>query len=203
MTPSVIFHSFKNNIKPIESTMITYIKKIAAKLIAYELCAHRFALSACMGIYIAFSPFFGLHTAMVFLFSWMFALNCAIVLAVSMLVNNPWTMVPVYGSGYAFGDWLVRLFGITPHHNPTWMQTFNNWVHAYTGLSGISLWGFLLGGNILGLVLGIVAYPVIKKYASILKHKSKRKAQQTYLAARKAVDKAKQKIKRSSHAELQ
>lgn len=191
--------------------MLAYFKQLiaqkpwqglGAKLIAYEQCADRFTLSACMGIYIAFSPFFGLHTAMVFLLSWCFALNVAIVLTVSMLVNNPWTMIPVYGSGYMFGEWVVSLFGITTRDNPAWMQACNEWISHYTGLSGISFWGFLIGGNILGIGLSILAYPFIKKYAIFLKDKGAQQAKITFVAARKAVNKAKRKIKRSPELEL-
>lgn len=182
--------------------MLAYIKKQGIKLLSYESCAHRFTLSACMGIYIAFSPFLGLHTAMVFLFSWLFALNCAIVLAVSVLVNNPWTMIPVYGTGYVFGDWVVRFFGITSQHNPSWMQMCNNWIYKHTGLSGISLWGFLIGGNILGIALGMLAYPLIKRYSALFLCKGKARAHLTFVAARKAVDKAKQTIKHSGNREL-
>ncbi len=196
------FYDKKNNTKENKSTMLAYIKKLGTKLLSYERCSHRFTLSACMGIYIAFSPFFGLHTAMVFAFSWFFALNCAIVLAVSMLVNNPWTMIPVYGSGYVFGDWMVRLFGITKHHNPAWMQACNSWIHQYTGLSGISFWGFLIGGNVLGIGFGMLAYPVIKKYAALFLGKGKERAKITFVAARRAVDKVKRKIKRSPEREL-
>lgn len=182
--------------------MKAYLKKLLVTLISYEQCAHRLALSACMGIYIAFSPFFGFHTAMVFMLSWLFALNCAIVLAVSMLVNNPWTMLPVYGSGYIFGDWVVRLFGIDHSHNPAWMQSCNTVILNYTGLSGISFWGFLIGGNILGVILGALAYPVVKKYALILRSHGKKKMNQTYVAARKAVHKAKKKITSRSQHEI-
>jgi uncharacterized protein (DUF2062 family) len=191
--------------------MLAYIKQFLAKrpwqelgtkLVSYEQCPDRFTLSACMGIYIAFSPFFGLHTAMVFLLSWCFALNLAIVLTVSMLVNNPWTMIPVYGSGYMFGDWVMSMFGITANHNPAWMQSFNGWIHHYTGLSGISFWGFLIGGNILGVGLSLLAYPFIKKYAIFLKNKGTEQAKITFVAARQAVNKAKRKIKRSPEMEL-
>ena len=94
-----------------ENDMITWIKKIFTRLLQYEQCVATFTLSCCMGIYIAFCPFVGFHTAMVFVFSWLFALNVSVVLAVSVLINNPWTMLPVYGFSYFCGDWILSWLG--------------------------------------------------------------------------------------------
>ena len=177
-----------------------WIKKFIKRFIAYERCAHKLALSCCLGIYIAFSPFFGFHTAMVFFLSWLFALNCAVMMGVSMLVNNPWTMMPVYGAGYAFGDWLLKLFGVDHTYNPAWVTSCNLWLNTHIGLPGISFWAFLIGGNIVGICLALVGYPFIKRYAHLMHQKSKQKVKRTFKAARRAMAKAKpvlQKIKDS------
>jgi Uncharacterized protein conserved in bacteria len=156
------------------------------RVMAYERSTHKLALSCGMGVYIAFSPFVGFHTAMVFLFSWIFALNFAVVLAVSMLLNNPWTMIPVYSAGHMFGDWVLQLFGINHMAlNPSWIEGVNSWLSSHIGLSGISLWAFLLGGNVLGVVLGIVSYPLIKRYARIMRYTSKKQLAKSKKVAKK------------------
>lgn len=141
------------------------IHSILKLLIAKERSYQRLAASFCIGVYIAFSPFIGLHTVMVCIFSWLFRLNIAVTFAGALLVNNPWTMIPVYTTGYFFGDWLIRhvlgfdLLGL----NPWWMSFINESLFEYTGISTVSLWSFLVGGNLLGIVISVMLYPVMKR----------------------------------------
>src|SRR5581483_10373754 len=65
-----------------------------------EHCSTKLALSFCVGVYIAFSPFIGLHTVMTFIFVWLFGLNLAATFTASWLINNPWTMIPIYSTDY-------------------------------------------------------------------------------------------------------
>lgn len=149
--------------------MIRWVKKVFARLLQYERCVHTFTLSCCMGIYIAFSPFVGFHTGMVFLFSWLFALNFSVVLAVSVTINNPWTMVPVYGLSYLFGDWILSFFGVNHYAwNPSWVSKGNELLSQYITLSGFSFWAFMIGGNILGIGLALLAYPIVKRVATMM-----------------------------------
>jgi len=128
-----------------------------------ERCPRRLAFSVSLAVFIAFSPFVGFHTAMVFLFSWLFALNAAVLLAVSMLINNPWTMVPIYAADHVVGDGIFYLFGINGMElNPGWVSSLNTWISHYTGMEGISLWAFLVGGNLLSLLLAAMVYPLIR-----------------------------------------
>ena len=110
-----------------------------ARLVLQEKSAYKLAASCALGAYIAFSPFVGLHTVMVFAFSWLFALNSAVTWAVSVAINNPWTMMPVYGVDYLVGDWCAQYFGITLPAG----------------------WAFLIGGNLLGLLIGVMLYPIV------------------------------------------
>ena len=68
---------------------------------------HRLALAFSVGVFIAFSPWLGLHIASAFVLAWMFRLNKVVVLTGSF-VNNPWTIVPMY----AFCLWLgIKITG--------------------------------------------------------------------------------------------
>lgn len=127
---------------------------------------HSLACTIALGVYVAFSPFIGFHTIMVFVFAWVFGLNLPIMFATSNLVNNPWTMVPVYASGYACGDWMLHslLRLDTMYLNPAWMVYFNSMLNHYVGLSHISLWAFMIGGNLLGILAGLMVYPVAKLF---------------------------------------
>jgi uncharacterized protein len=140
--------------------------------------AKKLAVSFCVGTYIAFSPFPGFHTWLSLLLAWMFSLNVAVVFAASIFINNPWTMVFIYGGDYFFGDFILRFFMIdTCSFDPHWMCYVNTFLHTYTGLEHISLWSFLLGGNIIAVAASFVAYPIAKHiFVEIKKKKQGSKA---------------------------
>lgn len=109
--------------------------------------------SFCFGLYIAFSPFPGLHTFMMFAFKYLFDLHFP-TLFIATSVNNPWTMIPFYSFGYAFGYWFVHSF---IGWNPSWVIS----LAKVFGSGTICLWSFLIGGNILGVIAALVCYPIM------------------------------------------
>ncbi len=120
--------------------------------------------SFALGAYVAFCPFICCHTLIIILLAWLFPLNWFVMLAVSNVINNPWTMIPVYSSGYFTGEWLLGgLCGIdTQSCNPLWVQSLNDTLYHYTGLHGVAFWSFMVGGNLLGLLLAAMLYPTMK-----------------------------------------
>lgn len=149
-------------------------KSFFERLVLKERSPKVLALSFCFGVYIAFCPFVGFHTIMVIGLSWLLSLNFAVTLASSIFVNNPWTMVPIYSIDYFFGTWVFKIFGIDPvASNPTWMNFFNQTLFKYTGVSGISFWAFMLGGNLLGLLISVILYPVAKRAFERIANKSR------------------------------
>lgn len=158
--------SFRGN-----STMIiNKIKQFALYLLSKETNAKKLAIATSLGIYIAFSPFVGLHTAMVFLFAWLFNSNAILLFAVQCAINNPWTMVPVYGFDYLAGLWIFRMIGLNPFlYDPAWNAKLNSWLAAAIGISGISFWAFFIGGNLLGIGFAGILYPVLLRIFSYLK----------------------------------
>jgi uncharacterized protein (DUF2062 family) len=150
------------------------IQRFLHNLILKESRIDVLASSCAMGAFIAFSPFLGLHTLMAFLFSWMFSLNCIVVLAASNFINNPWTMIPVYSSGYFVGEWILSgWLGLdTMALNPQWMSSLNESLYSIIGTKGVSCWSFLIGGNLLGLVVAGMLYPVSKRvFARLIQQK--------------------------------
>lgn len=147
--------------------MIATLTKKLKQMILIERSPRKAALSFALGVFIAFSPFVGFHTAMVFLFAWLFALNAALLFAVSILLNNPWTMVPIYATGHVVGDHIFYWLGIDAMYmNPSWVSSINNFITRHTGMSGISFWAFMIGGHLLGLLLSIVVYFVVHHIVS-------------------------------------
>lgn len=127
-------------------------------------CPHKMALSICMGIYIAFSPFIALHTVMVMLAAWLLPLNGAVMFAISNVINNPWTLIPVYGLDYLCGQTIFYWLGIDGAAlNPEWMNGINTYMQNYIALPHFSFWTFMVGGNVLGILVAVCAYPFVKK----------------------------------------
>lgn len=149
--------------------MIAQIKNLFARFMVYEKRPARFAAACSMALYVAFSPFLGFHTLMIIAASWLFGLNFPVMLGVSLLVSNPWSMVLIYGIGYLFGDWVLTSIGINHYaFNPSWIGMINGKLIAATGYGNVSLPAFLLGGNLLGLMLAFISYPIIKYLAGAL-----------------------------------
>lgn len=144
----------------ITQRITAYLKNLALK----ERSPHKLALSFCVGIYVAFFPIPLTHTPLAFLLSWLMHLNIPMTVAITHIVHNPWAIVPIYYSGYLVGDWLLHgaLKCDTFSLNPSWMCLVNDYLAKYLGMSDISLVAFIVGGNLLGLTLGIVLYPIMK-----------------------------------------
>ncbi len=114
--------------------------------------AHKLAQSAAIGFYIAFSPFPAGHTVMMLFFKYVFKLNFP-VLFLTTSINNPCTAIPFFSFDYAFGYWLIHTFlGIEPNFQISLARIF--------GSGSICLWSFLIGGNLLGILAGVLSYPI-------------------------------------------
>ena len=66
----------------------------------------RTALAFAIGVFIGFSPAYGLHTVMVVFCAWALGLNFLALMAGAFL-NNPWTLVPILGATYWVGAFLL------------------------------------------------------------------------------------------------
>lgn len=140
------------------------IKQFFSSLLLKEPSPHKLALAFSMGVYIAISPFPGFHTLMVAFFSWLLSLNFFVTFLVNTIVNNPWTMVPVYTADYFCGNAVCyTFFGHNfVYLNPAWMQWFNAMIARYLGLSEVSLCSFIIGGNVLGITAALLSYPIVR-----------------------------------------
>lgn len=162
--------------------IIRGLQKTIYEIIIKERSPQKLAFSCCLGIYIAFSPWVGFHTIMVFVLSWLFRLNATITFASTYLLNNPWTMTPLYLGDYFFGSWVLRsAFGVDAMAiNPTWMISFNTKLAYYTGLQGLSFWAFIVGGNLLGIIFSVILYPILLSFFSRITKKSIKSTSQQY-----------------------
>lgn len=127
------------------------------------------AKAVAFGIFIAFTPTYGLHTLTVVFFSWIFRLRFTLVLLASWL-NNPWTLVPIYTSSYIVGR--VLLFPFPRFYSPS---SYEHLLHRLRALSWRE-WAslapnilikeglpFVIGALFLGVVMAIISYAIILK----------------------------------------
>jgi uncharacterized protein (TIGR03546 family) len=132
--------------------MVDKIKQRFRQLLHLDETPHRIAAAFALGVFIAFSPLLGLHTAMVFLFAWLLRLN-AIAVLLGSLVLNPWTFGPLLGSCLWLG---LKLYGMKRTIPPLdWQQL--TWMNFLTELKPY-LVPFVLGTTIVGIVASVIAY---------------------------------------------
>ena len=74
---------------------------------------HKLASAFALGIFIAFTPTIGLHTVSCLFLAWLFRLSKLVVLTAAF-VNNPWTIVPLYGFCLWFGIKITGTMAATP-----------------------------------------------------------------------------------------
>jgi uncharacterized protein (DUF2062 family) len=166
--------------------MKNFLKKRLDKILAAESSAQKLALSTAVGFFIAFSPYLGIQTVLIFLISWALRLNTTVVFTITYLVNNPWTMIPIVVLDYVVGRWVAEsLLGIDLlKYNPGWMASVNKWLDAkighyvrqYINVSDLSFWAYFIGGHIVALSIAFIIYPISKYFFKKLIER--RKAQQ-------------------------
>ncbi len=140
-----------------------YIKDRIRSLFRLNDSPHRLATAFALGVFIAFSPTIGLHTVSCLLFAWLFRLSKLVVITAAF-INNPWTIVPMYG----FCLWLgVKLTG--GYSNiPTIAWDELSLGNAYIFLKPY-LWPFLVGTLLVGVVAAVVAYVIV--YWAVIRYR--------------------------------
>lgn len=153
--------------------MRTRIQKLLYKLVALDPCPYRLTRSFCLGAFVALSPFIGLHTLLIFIFCWLFKLNVAVAFVTATAISNPLTIIPIKTAEYLLGYFITYdLLGIDLlPYNPWWMDWLNRKIDYLLPQHDICLWYFLIGGNLVALVITAIAYPVM---LAIFKRLSKR-----------------------------
>lgn len=123
----------------------------------------RMATAFAVGVFIAFSPTIGLHTVSCLLFAWMFRLSKIIVFTAAF-VNNPWTMVPMYGFCLWFGIKITGGEFAVPDINWSALTLSS----AYDILLPY-LWPFVAGTVVLGGIAAVLSYFAV--YWAVLRYR--------------------------------
>jgi len=132
---------------------LSQIRAHLVRLLHLKESSHRTALAFAVGVFIAFSPTYGLHTLSVLFCAWAFRLNVVALMA-GALITNPWTIVPVLGATLWTG---VQLTGLPDVPSANWsdlsFMAFYEQIRPYAG-------PFFLGGIVLSAIGAAVGYPV-------------------------------------------
>ncbi len=132
-----------------------YVKDRIRNIFKLDDSPNQLAAAFALGVFIAFSPTIGLHTITCLLLAWMFRLSKLVVFTAAF-INNPWTIVPMYGFCLWFG---VKITGGAANVPAiAWNElTFRN---AYQTLLPY-LWPFVAGTVAVGLIAAAAAYTII------------------------------------------
>lgn len=138
------------------------VRSLFRQILRLHETPHRTALAFAVGVFIGFSPTYGLHMLMVGFCAWACELNLMALLAGAFL-NNPWTLIPILGATYWTG---ATLLGVRELPSFDWSDlTFMGIYHQVMPYA----WPFFVGGIVLSIVCGLLSYPIA--YALISKYR--------------------------------
>jgi uncharacterized protein (DUF2062 family) len=134
------------------------------RLLALDDPPERTALAFSIGVFIAFSPFLGLHTIAATAVAFLFRFNKIAIYAGTFL-NNPFlTLVPIIVVSYALGALLlgqpmrIPAEGIELIKNPRLLT--GAYYSELFGHSWYLIKPFVIGSTVLSVVCPLVAYPL-------------------------------------------
>ena len=140
---------------------IARLRSYLSQILHLHESPHRTAFAFAIGVFIAFSPIYGLHTLSVVFCTWAFRLNF-LALMVGAGINNPWTLVPILGATIWTGS---KLLGIPQAAPFDWDNL--SFLSLYDQVLPYAL-PFAAGGVFLGLIGALLSYPatylVISRY---------------------------------------
>ena len=134
------------------------------RLLAIDDPPERTALAFSIGVFIAFSPFLGLHTIAATLIAFLFRFNKIAIYAGTFL-NNPFlTLVPIIVASYALGAFVlgrplrISTEGVALIRNPRLFSS--DYYHQMFFQSWYLVKPFALGATLLSLICSLLAYPL-------------------------------------------
>ena len=146
------------------------------RLLAIDDPPERTALAFSIGVFIAFSPFLGLHTIMATVLAFLFRFNKVAIYS-GTFINNPFlTLVPIILASYGIGAlFMGRPMGLPaeglellkdPH-----LLTADYWRRLFRHSFDVLL-PFAIGGMVLSVVCSLAAYPLTLRWLRARKRKT-------------------------------
>ncbi|MCU0240989.1 MAG: DUF2062 domain-containing protein [Vicinamibacteria bacterium] len=136
------------------------LRQIIQILLHMDEPPQRTALAFAIGVFIAFFPILGIHTAIALLIAFAFRLSRVAIL-LGAYINNPWTLVPLYMAGTAFGCFLLGT-GTADFSGINYK--LHGWDFYYQMLANLRplLWPFVIGNLVMGVLSAMVAFIIVR-----------------------------------------
>ena len=139
-------------------------RKSLRRLLAIDDPPERTALAFSIGIFIAFSPFLGLHTIIATLLAFLFRFN-KVAIYTGTFVNNPFlTLAPIILASYAIGALVMGRPLRLPEEGVALLKEPHLLTAGYWRELSRHAWDILLpfaiGGTTLSIVCSLIAYPL-------------------------------------------
>ena len=154
-------------------------RKTLRRLLAIDDPPERTALAFSIGIFIAFSPFLGLHTIIATTLAFLFRFN-KVAIYTGTFVNNPFlTLVPIILASYALGALVMGRPVALPEEGLALLKEPHLLTASYYKELWRNAWGILLpfaiGGMALSVVCSLAAYPLTLRLLRTRKAKTEEK----------------------------
>ena len=140
------------------------IRKAFRRLLAIDDPPERTALAFSIGVFIAFSPFLGLHTILATIIAFVFKFN-KIAIYSGAFINNPFlTLVPIIIVSYAVGAFIlgrpvsIPAEGVELLKSPELLS--GDYYRRLFEQSRNIVEPFAVGGMVLSIVCSALAYPL-------------------------------------------
>ena len=133
------------------------------RLLALDDPPERTALAFSIGVFVAFSPFLGLHTVLATSIAFVFRFNKLAIYS-GTFINNPFTLVPIIVASYAIGALVlgrplwISAEGVELLENPH-LLTADYYRKLFLESCQI-VWPFTIGAAVLSVVCSLFAYPL-------------------------------------------
>jgi hypothetical protein len=126
------------------------------------------AFSFALGIFIGFSPFFGLHTVMCIALAFIFRLNKIAIIA-GTYIANPFTLIPIY----IFNTWVgLNIYGRNGRFPD--VDVGRTTVSGFFGALGDLIWPFVVGCTVVGFLAGTAGFFLLLYYYETRKTRAKK-----------------------------
>ena len=129
-------------------TTIEKLKQQVKKILSLDAHPGHIAAGFAVGVFISFTPFFGLHTPMAIAFAFIFRIN-KLSCITGAWVNTPLTVVPVLAASYKLG---MVLLG---QKSAVFQVTSLDW----NGIKGYAT-AIILGSSLIGFFAALAGYAV-------------------------------------------
>jgi uncharacterized protein len=134
------------------------------RLLSLDDPPERTALAFSVGVFIAFSPFLGLHTLLATLLAFVFRFN-KIAIYSGTFINNPFlTLVPIIVASYAVGAFVLGQPLRIPAEGLELLRAPHLLTPSYYRRLFFESWhlveAFAIGGIVLSVVCSLIAYPI-------------------------------------------